>query len=63
MGRGNEPEGGYLIEFIQMGHVVKVTAIDPRTGREVSIVGDPAAGKTALTRLAVRKMEYVKNKK
>ncbi len=55
--------GGYLIEFIQQGDYVKVSAVDPVSGREVSIVGDPAAGRQALTRVAVRKLEYVLAKK
>ena len=46
-----------------MGDYVKVSAIDPVTRREASIVGDPAAGKEALSRLAVRKLLYVMKKK
>lgn len=56
-------EDGYIIEFVSMGNMVKVSAIDPVTKREVSIVGDMAAGKEALSRLAVRKLQYVMNKK
>ncbi len=58
-----DAEGGYIIEFVSMGNMVKVSAIDPVTKREVSIVGDPAAGKEALSRLAVRKLQYVMSRK
>ena len=51
-----------FIEFNQVGKTVKVTAIDPQTGREASIVGDPAAGEQALKQLAVRKLRYVLGK-
>lgn len=62
MKKGDD-DHGYIIEFISMGDYVKVSAIDPATRREASIVGDPAAGKDALSRLAVRKLHYVMNKK
>lgn len=50
---------GILIEFYPVGAYVKVSAVDPVTLTEVSIVGDPAAGEEALTRSAMRKLEYV----
>ncbi len=52
-----------LIEFHRVGAYVKVSAVDPETLTEVSIVGDPAAGEDALTRTAVRKLDYVLKKK
>ena len=48
-----------LIEFHRVGAYIKVSAVDPDTLTEVSIVGDPAAGEEALTRTAVRKLDYV----
>ncbi len=48
-----------LIEFHQVGAYVKVSAVDPDTLTEVSIVGDPAAGQAALEQAALRKLEYV----
>jgi hypothetical protein len=48
-----------IFEFVRVGHAVKVSAVDPATGTEVSIVGDPAAGEAALKRLAERKLDYV----
>jgi hypothetical protein len=48
-----------IFEFLRVGVGVKVTAVDPETGTEVSIVGDPSAGETALKRLARQKLDYV----
>ena len=58
----NLPEGA-LIEFVPLGGFVKVSAVDPVTKTEVSIVGDPAAGEAALERVAVKKLEYVLSKR
>ncbi|GAB2179197.1 DUF6898 family protein [Dongia sp. agr-C8] len=52
-------EEGYIIEFHRVGNAVKVTAMDPATLTEVSIVGALGVGDAELTRLAVRKLEYV----
>ncbi|HEY8352732.1 MAG TPA: hypothetical protein VIK87_09320 [Sphingomonadales bacterium] len=49
---------GYLIEFIQIGNAVKVSAVDPETGLEVSIVGSPRMSRDALADAAVRKLRY-----
>jgi hypothetical protein len=58
--RGTEQE--YLLEFHRIGNSVKVTAIDPVTGREAAIVGPANAGKAYLSRTAVRKLQYVMNR-
>jgi len=50
---------GYIIEFHRVGNAVKVTAMDPATLTEVTIVGAPSVGDTELTRLVVRKLEYM----
>lgn len=47
----------YIIEFIAQGRYVKVTAIDPQTGLEVSIVGDVRENKEILKKHAVNKLE------
>jgi len=52
----------YLLEFHRIGNTVKVTAIDPVTGREAAIVGPVNAGKAYLSRTAVRKLQYVMNR-
>ena len=51
--------GEVIIEFYQVGAYVKVSAIDPVTMTEVSIVGDPEVGEEALKRTAIRKLNYV----
>lgn len=53
---------GYIIEFYPLGGSVKVSAIDPVTLKEVSIVGDPRAGNDELAKLAIRKLKYVLGK-
>ncbi len=45
--------------MISQGRYVKVTAVDPVTGREAVIVGDAAQGQVLLSRLAVRKLEML----
>jgi hypothetical protein len=52
-----------ILEFHQVGNSIKVTAVDPETLIEVSIVGAPEAGEEALTRTAIRKLEYVLGKR
>lgn len=48
-----------ILEFHSVGNAVKVTAIDPETLVEVSIMGPLSAGEEALKRAALRKLEYV----
>ena len=50
---------GVIIEFVQQGQFVKVSAVDTRTGIEGVIVGDPAAGQDTLKELAIQKLDYV----
>jgi hypothetical protein len=51
-----------LLEFVPQGRFVKVTAIDPISGREVSVVGDRMASPETLKRIAVNKLRYVLGK-
>jgi len=55
-------DDNFIIEFITMGNSVKVTAVDPKTGREVSTIGPKTASQAQLSRAAVNKMLYVINK-
>jgi len=48
-----------LFEFRRIGASVKVSAIDPTTGTEVSLVGPASAGERALAEAAVKKLRYV----
>ncbi|MDP1670596.1 MAG: DUF6898 family protein [Alphaproteobacteria bacterium] len=53
-----------LIEFVRIGNSVKVSAIDPATGTEVSIVGPSNMSEAQLSSNAIAKLRYVlaKNK-
>ena len=55
--------GEYLLEFRRIGNSVKVSAIDPITAQEVSIVGPADIGQEELSRVAIRKLKYVMQKK
>ena len=48
-----------LFEFRHLGNSVQVNAIDPDTGTEVSMVGDPRAGEQVLKQAAMRKLVFV----
>jgi hypothetical protein len=52
-----------LLEFTKVGDYVTVSAIDAATNIEASIVGSPRTSQRDLTRVAVRKLEYVMNKR
>lgn len=56
-------EHGIIIEYVPVGRYVKVSAVDTRSGLEVSIVGDPRRGEQALRDAAVRKLHYVMRRK
>ena len=51
-----------IIEFHSVGSYVKVSAMDVESLTEASIVGDPTAGESELTRLAMQKLDYVLSK-
>lgn len=52
-----------IIEFIQVGAYVKVSAVDPVSLVEVSIVGDPSASRNTLEQNAIKKLKFVLSKK
>jgi hypothetical protein len=52
-----------IIEFIQVGAYVKVSAIDPVSSVEVSIVGDPSASQEILKRNVLQKLNFVLSKR
>lgn len=52
-----------IFEFIQVGNSIKVTAVDPATLTEVSIVGPLTASEAQLRATALRKLEYVLKRK
>ncbi len=54
------PAGGEVyVEFVVQGRVVKVTAIDPQSGTEASVLGPAGASRASLSDAAVRKLRYV----
>lgn len=57
------PRREIYFEFTRIGNYVKVVAIDSATATEVSIVGSPQAGEAQLKATALRKLEYVLNKR
>jgi len=54
-----------LFEFVIHGNFVKVMAVDPVTGTEVSMVGDSRANQKTLETIATKKLLMVlrRNKK
>jgi hypothetical protein len=51
-----------IFEFRQIGDYVKVSAVEPITNTEVSIVGSARADKAALKASALQKLRYVLEK-
>lgn len=60
---GRRGSGEIILEFQQIGNAVKVTAVDPETLVEVSIMGPASAGQEVLKRNAINKLRYVLLKK
>ena len=58
-----DSERDVIIEMRQIGSSVKVTAVDPVTLIEVSIVGSLSMGDELLKRTAVNKLHYVLRKR
>ena len=52
-----------LFEFMRVGNVIRVVAIDPVTRTEVVMVGSPKYSRELLKRMAARKLVYVLEKK
>jgi len=52
-----------LIEIVTLGAYAKVSAIDPLTGTEVSVMGPGNATRASLEAAALNKLDYVLKKK
>ena len=50
---------GVILEYVRLGALVRVSAIDPASLTEVVLQGPAAAGEPALRRAALRKLAYV----
>lgn len=48
-----------IIEYIVRGDTARVTAVDPVTATEASIVGPASAGRARLEGEALRKLDYL----
>lgn len=55
----HEEHGEFIIEFRRVGSQLKVTAIDPVSLREVSMIGAVGADMQQLGKIAARKLQYV----
>ena len=60
--KGMNKDNDFIIEFIVIGNSVKVTCVDPRTGREISTIGPGNAPRSQLSNAVVRKIQYAINK-
>ncbi len=56
-------DNDFLIEFVRIGNSVKVSAIDPATGVEASIVAPANLSEAQLSSNAIAKLRYVLAKK
>ena len=61
--RLSKGEREILIEIVTIGAYAKVAAIDAATGMEVSITGPADADRATLEAAAIRKLQFVLNKK
>jgi hypothetical protein len=59
----SETPNSYLIETTRIGNQVKVTACDPDSGIEATVILPANATKKEMTDLAIRKLHYVMEKK
>lgn len=55
-------DDSYIVEYVVIGNSVKVTAFDPVTLREVSIIGARTTEKKQLAKLAIKKLIYMNKK-
>ncbi len=56
-------DSSYIIEFYRVGNLVKVSAIDPETAKEATIIAPTSLSRKEMSDLAVRKLRYVLAKK
>lgn len=58
----NQDNNNFIIEYYKIGNFVKVSAIDPVTLKETSIVGASNVSKHELAQLAAKKLRYILSK-
>ncbi|KAA0597189.1 hypothetical protein J2848_000328 [Azospirillum lipoferum] len=54
--------GDVLFEFQRVGSYLRVTAIDAKTGVEVTVAGPATGSQELLKRTAINKLRFVQNK-
>lgn len=54
--------GDVLFEFQRVGSYMRVTAIDAKTGVEVTVAGPATGSQELLKRTAINKLRFVQNK-
>jgi hypothetical protein len=57
MGEEVEP-GGVILEFVRLGPLIRVSAMDVESLTEVVLQGPAAAGEAVLRRAVLRKLAY-----
>lgn len=61
---GNGPHiANVLFEFRKVGRMVRVSALDPASNTEVTIIAPQGQGQEPLKRVALRKLLYVLSRK
>ncbi|PWC85712.1 hypothetical protein TSH100_14070 [Azospirillum sp. TSH100] len=55
-------DGDVLFEFQRVGSYLRVTAIDAKTGVEVTVAGPATGSQELLKRTAINKLRFVQNK-
>lgn len=63
MSRSAPGPGEVYLEFIPIGGMIRVNAVDAATGVEVTIAGPKNTPQAELKRTALAKLKYVLNKK
>jgi hypothetical protein len=53
---------GYLIEYVSLGGSMKVTALDPKTLLETSVIVPSSLSQDEASILAIRKLRYMQEK-
>jgi hypothetical protein len=59
----NDKSGQAIIEYTQIGTIVRVTAVDTATGLEVSFQAPANTPRSSLERTAISKLQYVMRKR
>jgi hypothetical protein len=49
-----------ILEFVRIGALIRVSAMDPTSLTEVVIYGPASAGEATLRRAVLRKLDYVR---